>query len=388
MFYEILDPVNPVILYNNDSSHPKHIFHKVTFYKDKKCNLHEYQIAILGLEDDRLGHENQGCGSAPNAIRSALYSLFVPEQAERLKLLDLGNLKSGQTPADTHAALASIVIQCITHKTILIILGGSQDMTIGQFKGYQELMTLVNMVVVDERIDMMEKEEESLSHRNFLTPIFLHQPNYLFHFTHLGHQSYLNDYKKITALEGMYFDCHRLGLVRAQLDETEPYFRDADLVSIDISAIKMSDAPGVCRPTPHGFTGEELCQMSRFAGLSNRLTSIGFFELNPDADQRSQTVQLTAHAIWYFIEGFSNRQEDNPVHEDHFYRFSVHLDSIQHDLIFWKNKRTERWWMEMPFVEDERFRRHRMIPCSASDYELACQEEIPDRWMRIWNKMN
>lgn len=388
MFDELLSPINPALFYDIDNSHPRHLYHRFSFNEGKKIILTDCQLAVLGITDDRGAIANPGCGESVDAIRRELYTLFTPESAEKLSFIDLGNLRSGQTQADTYAALAAVVIHCITRKTVLIIIGGGHDHSIGQFKGYQELMSLVNMVVVDEHIDLMQKEQEFTHHRNFLTPILLHNPNFLFHYTHLGYQTYLNDYQKSASLEGLNFDCHRLGLVRAQLEETEPYFRDADLVSIDISAVKMSDAPGVKKPTPHGFAGEELCQMSRFAGLSDKLTTIGFYEVNPSADFRNQTIQLTAQAVWYFIEGFSQRQADNPAIPENFYRFSVRLEQVDHELIFWKSKRTERWWMEMPYVEDERFRRHRMIPCSASDYELACQEEIPDRWMRIWSKMN
>jgi hypothetical protein len=28
-----------------------------------------------------------------------------------------------------------------------------------------------------------------------------------------------------------------------------------------------------------------------------------------------------------------------------------------------------------------------MVPCTYQDYEMACREEIPDRWMKVYNKL-
>jgi formiminoglutamase len=113
-------------------------------------------------------------------------------------------------------------------------------------------------------------------------------------------------------LESLNFDCVRLGLARKNIEHLEPILRDADLVSIDVSCIRMSDAPAHANASPNGFSGEELCQIARYAGISDKLTSFGIYEFNPAFDIRHQTAKLLAQTIWCFIDGYYNRRNDHP----------------------------------------------------------------------------
>jgi hypothetical protein len=78
---------------------------------------------------------------------------------------------------------------------------------------------------------------------------------------------------------------------------------------------------------------------------------------------------------------------DHPKNAENFQKFTVKLDEMDHEIVFWKSKSSDRWWMELPFGDREKFERHQMIPCNYSDYEMACKEEIPDRWMKVYNKL-
>ena len=242
------------------------------------------------------------------------------------------------------------------------------------------------MVVVDERIDLGE-QGEAINADSFLMHILSHTPNYLFNYSQLGHQSYLNDRYAVDMLESLNFDCTRLGIVRSQITEVEPILRDADMLSIDIAAARMADAPGHALASPNGFSGEELCQITRYAGLSDKLTSLGIYEYNPHYDNSSQTAQLIAQMFWYFMEGYYNRRGDLPVNQNDFLKFTVKFEQHDHELIFWKSKMTERWWMELPFGDKNKYARHQMVPCSFADYEMACKDELPDRWMKVYNKL-
>jgi formiminoglutamase len=33
------------------------------------------------------------------------------------------------------------------------------------------------------------------------------------------------------------------------------------------------------------------------------------------------------------------------------------------------------------------YRRHNLIPCSFKDYTTACENELPDRWWRAYQKL-
>jgi hypothetical protein len=193
-------------------------------------------------------------------------------------------------------------------------------------------------------------------------------------------------------LENLYFDCYRLGLVQQDTEMIEPLVRNADLVTIDVSALRQSDAPGVGFHSPHGLYGEELCKICRYAGMSDKLSSIGFYETNPSKDNNGQTSALVAHAIWYFIDGFLWRKNDFPyVDTVNYTKFIVSMHKGEHEIVFYKSKKSERWWMEVPCTKDLKlkYNRHYLIPCSYEDYKIAAEnDDVPNRWMKAFNKMS
>jgi hypothetical protein len=165
----------------------------------------------------------------------------------------------------------------------------------------------------------------------------------------------------------------------------EPLVRDADMLSFDLSAIRQADAPALKGATPNGFTGEEACQICRYAGMSDRLSSIGIYNFNPVFDRNEQTAQLIAQMIWYFTEGFYNRKDDKlTLTEKDFYRYIVHLEDGHHDLHFWKSRKSDRWWLEIAMVPDPGKKKAKplLVPCSYSDYRIASAGELPERWIK------
>ena len=388
MLYEFLTPIDKDNLLEGAELNPAQLGNYIFIYEGKELDLSQFNIALIGVADDRGNVANAGSAKAPNLIRKEFYKLYMPPIEREFRFLDLGNITPGETSRDTYFALASVMLELITHKVIPIIIGGSHDLSFGQYLGYKNLQTLINVVNVDERIDMIESESKNIDSSNFVMNIFTHTPNYLFNYSHLGFQTYLNDSKAIETLESLNFDCHRLGLLRANMEEAEPILRDADMLTIDISSVRQADAPAHAHASPNGFTGEELCQITRYAGLSDKLTSLGLYEVNPGYDNNRQTTQLVAQMIWYFIEGYYSRVGDYPLTLDEHLKFTVHLNDTNHELIFWKSKKTERWWMELPFGDVQRFGRQQIVPCSMRDYDLASTEnELPDRWMRAYTKL-
>lgn len=387
MLFEFLEPVNSTDFFDADVLQPSQLGLNVTFFEGKKMDLTNWDVAIIGVPESRNGTLNTGAEKAANAIRKEFYKLHIPFADKNIRVLDLGNIRIGQSPRDTQFAVASAVLSLITHKVVPVILGGSHSITYGQYAGYQDLYALINAVIIDEKIDMAEDDNETITDNSFLSNILSHTPNYLFNLAQIGYQSYLNSPYAIDMLESLNFDCVRLGMARKNIAHLEPILRDADLVSIDVSAVRMADAPAHAAASPNGFSGEELVQIARYAGLSDKLTSFGIYEYNPDFDVSNQTAQLLAQTVWYFVEGYYGRKGDVPNNADNFLKFTVKMDAFEHELVFWKSKITERWWMEIPFGDKKKFERQQMVPCTHEDYEMACREEIPDRWMRVYTKL-
>lgn len=350
-------------------------------------DLGEIDLAIIGIPEDRKAINNSGCRLAPDEVRKYLYKLY--QGTHTLKLADLGNIKQGKTVNDTYIAVANIVSELIKKGIIPILLGGSQDLTYANYLAYEKLGQIINIVAIDACFDLGTAESE-LDSRSYLSKIIMHQPNFLFNFANLGFQTYFVDQEAIDLMNKMYFDVNRLGLVRSNLQEVEPVVRNADILSFDIGSIRNSDAPGNGNSSPNGFYGEEACQIVRYAGLSDKLTSIGFYEINPSLDLSGQTAHLTAQMIWYFFDGYYNRKKDFPFTKvDDYIKYIVTNQQHQQELIFYKSKKSDRWWMKVPCSnqEEQRYQRHIMTPCSLADYEQACKNEIPDRWWNAFQKL-
>jgi arginase family enzyme len=345
--------------------------------------LDKHQVALVGIPVDDHAFI-KGSKEAPDQIRSKLYQLRKIDK--NLKIYDLGNLKIGGSVNDTYFALRDLVLELKERDMITIIFGGSQDLSRGVFLALEKQEGLHQVLTIDSMLDFSIKEEE-LNSRNYLN--YLMDPSCGKHFslTNLGHQAYFVSESQIRQLENSYLESIRLGDVRKDIQLAEPLVRDSEFISIDLGAVRHADAPGSSTPSPNGFFGDELCQITRYAGLSEQVGILGFFECNPHSDINGQTSHLTAQASWYFLEGLSHRIRENPVDTpEHIKKFIVALNAAGHDIIFHKSTLSERWWMEIPIknpVSGYNF----FVSCSYEDYQQACNQEIPDRWWRFLHRL-
>ena len=373
-----LNPVKEEVIENSHLTHKKQIGNTITIFKNEEDfpDLEGFQVAILGVEEERNAVDNEGCKDAPDAIRHALYPLF--NHWSDLKIVDLGNVKSGLRVEDTYYALSEVFLTLLKYHIVPIIIGGSQDLTYPIYKVYENTGKFVNITAIDPRFDIGE-DGESLNSQSYLSHIILHQPNYLFNYTNIGYQTYYIDNDNISLMKQLLFDIYRLGTIKNRPELTEPLLRNADIITIDAAAFCASDMPGLKHGSPNGLSGEDGCKMTRYAGMNNKLTSIGFFNYNPKYDINYQSANNLAEMVWYFLEGFSLRQNDYPTAEnrDEFTRYIVHLEEYD-DIIFLNHKTTGKWWMEI----SEHF-----IPCSKIDYDMAMRNELPDRWWQFYQKL-
>jgi arginase family enzyme len=353
---------------------------------DSKSDFKGFDVAIIGINEDRNACNNTGCALAPAEIRKYLYRLFKGDN--NLRIVDLGDIRRGNETKDTYFALKTSLAQLIGSGVVPIALGGSQDLTYAMYLAYESLGRIINMVSIDSKFDLATTDD-NFDAQSYLSKIILHKPNHLFNFANIGYQTYFVDQSAVKLMNSLYFDVHRLGAIRQHLEDSEPIIRNADMLSFDISAVRYGDAPGNGNASPNGFYGEEVCQLMRYAGLSDKLTSAGFFEMNPKFDRHGQTAHLVAQMIWYLLDGVGSRKGDFPMENADFLKYIVDLTGHKENIVFFKSKSTDRWWMRVPVSEDKqsRYRRHVMVPCSYSDYKTACKDEIPDRWWKACQKL-
>lgn len=343
----------------------------------------DMDIAIIGLQEFRGGNNNPGYAKAADVVREQLYGL--KKGAGRFKIVDLGNFRNGPELQDTILRIKEVCAYLLEKDILPVLIGGTHDLDLGQYLGYESLEKMVTVMGIDNTFDFQESTEAS---KNHLASIFKHDPNYLFNYYHLGHQSYLIHHKQADLMERMSFEAIRLGVVKENIKEMEPLVRDADMLSIDISALQAHYAPGATDAKVYGLTGEEACQLCWYAGLNDKLSSIGFYEYDADKDDDDhKTAFVVATMIWYFIEGFYTRKGDVNFMTNDYMIYEVAIGGDPDTIRFYKSRLSEKWWMEVPNPDGGGvFNRHRMIACSYADYETALKGEVPDRWVNFYKK--
>lgn len=385
MNFEYLNPVDEALLAHAKMLPNQTFGQCIEIYTTQNNfpDLTNKKIAIVGVEEGRASVGNYGTGSNLDEIRKELYKLYPGNWP--ISVADLGNIKQGNTIEDTYFALGNLLSYLIKNEIIPIIIGGSQDLTYANYRAYDKLEQTVNIVAVDNKFDLGTIEDE-LTSQSYLSKIVMNQPNNLFNYSNIGYQTYYNSQDEIDLLNSLFFETYRLGEVSNSIQLVEPLMRDADIVSIDLSSIKNADAPANNNATPNGFSGAEICTISRYAGISDKVTSFGIYEYNPKLDTKNQTAQLISQMIWYFIEGVNYRAKDYPFGlKDNYQKYIVPIEDQV--LNFHKSNKSGRWWMEIKLKDNNKFKRHALIPCTYQDYISATNQEIPDRWIKTLKKL-
>nr|WP_315150953.1 formimidoylglutamase [uncultured Flavobacterium sp.] len=380
MEFDFLVPLDSEILKHIQELSAQHLGSKIVLHtNDSVPDLDKINIAVIGVLDNR-GDRNAKTDVDLNAIRKELYSMFPGNW--KASIADLGDVLAGNSKEDTYFAVKKITSALIKRKIIPIVLGGSQDITYALYRAYDDLEQMVNLVAIDSKFDF-GKENEPIAHNSFLTKIIIDEPNNLFNFCNIGYQTYYNSQEEIDLVEKLFFDAYRLGEVSNNISISEPVFRDADLVSIDLKAVKSSDSGNFMDFNPNGFNGKEICSLSRYAGISDKVTSFGVFNHNSS----KQEAVIIAQICWYFIEGYHYRSNEYPFgSRENYLKYIVPLE--EEDLVFYKSDKTDRWWIEIPHVlsSHNKLKKNTLLPCSYEEYLAACNQEMPERWWKAQRK--
>ncbi|MCJ8288307.1 MAG: formimidoylglutamase [Crocinitomicaceae bacterium] len=369
----------------------------------------------ISIQDDRLGdgiqihHE----GNFPDIDNEGVAIIYVPEYRNSeevfteinedfrqllynfykgdswgMSLYDLGNVLPGSSVEDTWFALGQIVTELVKKDVIPLVIGGGQDLTVACYKGFENLERLINICSIDSSLDIGEPDQEVRSN-GFVSHLLMQRPCYLFSFANIGLQRLLASQREIDLFESLYFDVCRLGEFNQDFKKAEPHLRNSDLISLDFQSVRSSDSDARFYSNPNGFYAEQLCQLSKYSGLSDKLSCFGIFNVNPN--QNEVASDLLAQLIWYFMDGVANRYGDFPIGSKiNYTKFHVHLEEFDDDLVFYKSNKSNRWWMEVkyPAGEGSKYERHHLIPCDRDDYDGAVNNTIPNLWWKTLQKLS
>ncbi len=340
-------------------------------------DLEQVRMVIIGIDDEHT--------SQTSTIREHLYKLYRHDS--RLAVADLGNIRPGATEHDTFTALSKVVGGLALRNTLAVIIGAEQKYTYANYAAYEALESTVNLAVIDSRIDM-GNHEAALDNTNYLSKIVVHRPSYLFNMSVLAYQNYFNNPETVALMDKLYFDTVRLGELRNDMRHIEPHLRNADILSFDINAMANSSAPGTGQP--NGLSGEEACRIARYAGLSDNCSSFGIYNYNRNGDPLGQTALLIAQMIWHLADGLAARTSEYPLmSKNEFLEYQVQPTGKGEPITFFKSKRTDKWWMNVPYPSghENQLQKNFLVPCNYVDYEHAASGDIPELWWKTYRKL-
>ena len=245
----------------------------VKTYKDEFPEIISGSIALIYVPEYR-GSSPYETPTVSSAFRNSLYQLYKGKNWNK-DFYDLGDIQPGKELKDTYFALSNVVAELIKANVLPVVIGGSQDLIMGLYEGYAKLEQLVNICSVDSSLDIGDAETE-VDSRSYLTPLMLKRPCYLFNHANIGLQIPYARSKDLKLFEKLYFDICRLGEFNADFRKAEPHLRNADIINIDYKSIKASEVFSH-RSNPNGFYAEQICQIARYAGISDKVNCIGIF---------------------------------------------------------------------------------------------------------------
>jgi len=327
----------------------------IALFDEDFPNLKESKVALIGT------------GKETDTIRKYLYELAYP--FKKMAIADIGNLRKANDEF-----LLPVIRELLDNQIIPIIISHKALQFSAQFKAYQNIRKKVNVAVIDEKTPLHSEDV------HYLSAIRKSKVPKLGNLGLIGYQTHLCPPETLNFYDKQHFDLVRLGMAKRNMEEVEPTVRDADSVYFNLAALKQMEASGLWQNTPNGFSSEEACQLCHYAGMSDKLSSIGFYGYHPKKDRGDQTAQLIAHMIWYFLEGVYHRKRDFPATSEGMLEYIVSFKDYDHDATFWKSPKSGRWWLQM---DSETKGKHELIPCSYEDYKMACHDELTDRVLNI-----
>ncbi len=343
-------------------------------------------IAIIHVPEYR-NSEMQISDKAKDSFRKQLYRLHRGD-AWDFKIYDLGTIQAGEKIEDTYFALSQSISELIKKDVIPVIIGGSQDITMACYSSFENLERTINICAIDHALNVGDPDSPVKANA-YVSHLLMQRPCYLFNYANVGMQRPLVAKKEIDLFEKLYFDICRLGEFNQDFKRAEPHLRNADLLTVDFDSIKSTETDNNVYHQPNGFKSDQICQVAKYAGISDKMSCMGIFNVNPS--HNSHSASLLAQIIWYFIDGVAQRVGDFPIGSKMNYKkFHVHLDEFEDDLVFYKSEKSGRWWLEVSYKsgEQEKYERHHMVPCDYDDYQRAIENNIPDLWWKTLQKLS
>jgi hypothetical protein len=344
--FEIIDPVNRNSF--DIKSENKHLLvNKVDF---SGHTLSGTKIVILGIGDE----------DGLMSVRKSLYGLYFRYETG---ISDWGNI-----PQSNIGELREILRILLSSNIFVVLIGNSVDVLPVCLDSMPERKNVSASVVTPAVV--RSDFTDSLVSKKF---------GNLFNLNVLAYQTYLSDPEVLDSLSSCYFETLRLGKFREDNRIYEPALRDSDIFSLDIASVRKPEVADSLYSGLNGLYTEEICLISRHAGISDNLKTANIF-CHDKIEKNGQKIELIAQIIWHIVDGFVNRANEKMLNNvNGIKKILINFEQPAEKLVFYHSDITNRWWME---IEEKSENNSFVIACTEDDYKTACRNDVPLRW--IW----
>ncbi len=355
------------------------------YENDKFPEVQNGSVVVFHIQEFRNSNFSH---VAPEKFRNSFYDLYIGV-GWATPIFDLGNILEGNTISDTYFAVSNVMAELMKINCIPILIGGSQDLTLAMYKAYEMLEQTINLCSIDGQLDIGDPDGD-LHADGYVSHLLMQRPCYLFNHANIGLQAPFVSTEAFELFDMLLFDYCRLGEFNSDFKKAEPFLRNSDVISFDLTSLRYSELCDNQYCSPNGFYADQACQIAKYAGISDKVTSFGLFNYLPEFGSANNVSSLVAQLIWYFIDGVNARVGDFPIGlKKDYLKFHVHLEEFEEQLIFYKSNKSQRWWLEVPYTvgKEKKYERHLMVPCDQKDYEKAMKNELPDLWWKTYQKL-
>jgi formiminoglutamase len=282
------------------------------------------RAVLIGFPQDEGVRRNggrPGAAEAPRAIRHWLYRLTPFDASNgadlgRLRLLDLGDVRTPGGLEASQEALGEVVAAVLTAGGVPVVLGGGHETAYGHYLGYARAGWVVGVINLDAHLDVRPYApgqghsgspfRQALEHPTHDLPGDL--------YCCLGAQPFSVSRQHLDYVHGHGGTVRWRDQVAGRLaEELNRQCRRVTgngcpiYLTIDADVVRAGDVPGVSAPNPLGLDAAEVAAVCRAAGETPGLTSFDLVEINPQLDRDGQSARWAALAVWHFLAGLARR---------------------------------------------------------------------------------
>ncbi len=320
----ILDKTDRDLFYSRNDPKDRRLGELV--HRGKMSSVRDSDVVIIGVPEDRGILANKGRAGAakgPDDVRRRLYKLTpgFNMDLDRIKVIDAGNISTkGLTLEEVHLALQEAVADAVSQGGIPLVIGGGHDLTYSGLAGLVQGAGLkkdsLGLINVDAHLDVRTDENGINSGTSFYRALTQLKNKALLGsaFVEFGIQEPYNSpyyYNWVKKQGGSVFTLKEVSerVMESFIQALSMVSKKGHTVaiSLDIDAVRSTEAPGASASNPSGLKAPELDKIAYLAGRSSQIKYLDIMEVSPPLDQDHRTAALAASSIFWFLRGLSER---------------------------------------------------------------------------------